>query len=172
MSVDLTSTQNFPEVVNGTLRMRGDRILVEPIDWDASKTIIAIRRGDPVRGKALAVGPGIYPVSKRIPIEGGRKTRVEFSTRFRPTEVKVGDILELGGLNIFDGKGYQFPKVVVNGVSCIIVTERDVAGIRDDFSEREAAEMLTGSWPPRPAHGNCSCGIPARFCTTDHTNGG
>ena len=77
----------------------------------------------------LAVGPGIHPVSKRIKSHDGQKQRIEFSKRFRPTEVKVGDTVELGGLNIFGGNGYDFPEVMVNGEKCLIVTERDVAGV-------------------------------------------
>jgi co-chaperonin GroES (HSP10) len=119
------------EVINGTPRMLGDRILLKPLDWDASKTIIAIRHGRPVRGEVVAVGPGIHPVSKRTNLPNGQK-RVDFSKRFRPTEVKVGDIVELGGLNQFDGQGYQFPEVVVNGHTHIVVTERDVCGVRTD----------------------------------------
>lgn len=120
------------EVVNGSLRMLGDRLLVKPLDWDASQVVIAIRRGRPVRGKVLAVGPGIHPVSKRTNLPNGKR-RIDFSKRFRPTEVKAGDIVELGGLNVFDGQGYAFPEVVVNGQHCIICTERDVCIVRDDL---------------------------------------
>lgn len=120
------------EIVNGTLRLLGDRILFRPLEWDASKIVIAIRHGRPVRGEVIAVGPGIHPVSKRTKLGDGRQ-RIDFSKRFRPTEVKPGEIVELGGLNIFDGKGYQFTEVIYNGELCLICAERDIAGVRDDL---------------------------------------
>lgn len=124
-------------IIFGALRMRGDRILLKPLDWNGAPVhgegtrIHVVRSGRPVRGMVVAVGPGIHPVSKRIKSADGKKQRIEFSKRFQPTEVRVGDVLELGGLNIFDGTGYQFPEVTVNGELHIIVTERDVAGVRE-----------------------------------------
>lgn len=108
------------------LRMRGDRILLKPLPWEPSKIIEVVRHGRALRGEVMAIGPGIYPVSKRVNLADGRR-RVEYSRHFRATEVKVGDIVELGGLNIFDGKGYQFPEVLVGNETMLIVTERDVA---------------------------------------------
>jgi co-chaperonin GroES (HSP10) len=119
------------EIVNGTLRMTGDRILLKPLDWDASKTVIAIRHGRPVRGEVVAVGPGHNPLKYKANAMG-RKGLIDYSKHFRPTEVKPGDIVELGGLNQFDGQGYQFPEVVLNGVTHIICSERDVCIVRDD----------------------------------------
>lgn len=120
------------ELVNGSLRMLGDRVLLRPLDPDWKSSLIVIRHGRAVRGEVLAIGPGLHPVSKRVK-ESPTRQRIEFSRHFRPTQVRVGEIVELGGLNIFDGKGYQFPEVIVNGVNCIIVTERDVAIVRDDL---------------------------------------
>jgi co-chaperonin GroES (HSP10) len=120
------------EIINGTLRMTGDRILLKPMDWDASKTIIAIRHGRPVRGEVVAVGPGHNPI-KYKPNAMGKKAKMDYSPHFRPTEVKVGDIVELGGLNAYDGKGYQFTEVVYNGLTHIICQERDVVIVRDDL---------------------------------------
>lgn len=117
------------EVVNGSLRMLGDRILLKPLAWDTNTLVHAIRQGRPVRGEVIAIGPGIHPVSKRTRLADNRQ-RIDFAKRFQPTEVKPGDVVELGGLNIFDGKGYDFPEVIVNGVKHIIVTERDVCGVR------------------------------------------
>jgi co-chaperonin GroES (HSP10) len=112
------------------LRMRGDRILLRPMKWEPSKIIEVVRQGRALRGEVVAIGPGIYPVSKRVTQADGRK-RVEYSKHFRPTEVKVGDVVELGGLNIFDGKGYQFTEVLVGSETMIVCTERDVAGVVD-----------------------------------------
>jgi co-chaperonin GroES (HSP10) len=119
------------EVIIGQLRMLGDRILLKPLEWDTNTTIHAIRHGRPVRGEVIAIGPGLHPVSKRTKLADGRQ-RIDFAKRFQATEAKPGDVVELGGLNIFDGKGYEFPEVIVNGVKHLIVTERDVCGIRSD----------------------------------------
>lgn len=109
------------------LRMRGDRILLRPLKWEPSKILEVVRHGRALRGEVVAIGPGIYPVSKRI--NQGQYKRIEFSRHFRPTEVKVGDVVELGGLNQFDGAGYQFTEVVVGNEALLICTERDVAGV-------------------------------------------
>jgi co-chaperonin GroES (HSP10) len=124
------------EVVNGTLRMRGDRILLKPLEWEGREVhgegtkIAVVRQGRPVRGVVVAIGPGIHPVSKRVK-ESATRQRIEFSKRFQPTEVKVGQKIELAGLNVFDGAGYQFPEVIVNGEMHLIITERDVAAVHD-----------------------------------------
>lgn len=134
------------EIVNGSLRMMGDRILLKPMDWDASKTIIAIRHGRPVRGEVIAVGPGHHPI-KYKPGDGGKRALMDYSKRFRPTEVQPGDIVELGGLNAYDGNGYAFTEVLFNGVLHLICQERDVCIVRDDlrgdqFTAAERARIV------------------------------
>lgn len=119
-------------VINGPIRMLGDRILLKPLDWDASKTIIAIRHGRPVRGEVIAVGPGHHPIKYKRN-EKGPKGLMDYSKRFRPTEVQPGDIVELGGLNAYDGQGYPFVEVLYNGKPHLICSERDVAIVRDDL---------------------------------------
>lgn len=116
------------EIINGTVRLLGDRVLLRPLEWDASKIIIAIRHGRPVRGEVMAVGPGHNPIKYRE-----KRSKMDYSKHFRPTQVKVGEIVELGGLNIFDGKGYQFEEILYNGARCLICTERDIAIVRDDM---------------------------------------
>lgn len=125
------------EIINGTLRMLSDRLLLKPLDWDASKTIIAIRYGRPVRGEVIAVGPGHHPI-KYKPNAQGKRGLMDYSKRFQRTEVKPGDIVELGGLNQYDGKGYQFTEVIYNGVPHLICQERDVCIVRDDLRQLQA----------------------------------
>lgn len=129
------------EIVQGTLRMLGDRILLKPLDWDASRTIIAIRHGRPVRGEVIAVGPGCYPNRYRTGKKDGKDYRKSYATKgFRPTEVKPGDIIELGGLNIFDGQGYIYQEVVIGTETHLIVSEKDVAGVRDDVTPQKRSQ--------------------------------
>ena len=105
------------------VRMLGDRILLKPLKWEPSKIIEVVRHGRALRGEVMAIGPGHNPLKYKK--ERGRKL-MDYSKRFRPTEIQVGDIVELGGLNIFDGKGYEFPEVVVGNETMLICTERDV----------------------------------------------
>lgn len=116
------------------LRMLHDRILLKPMDWDASKTIIAIRHGRPVRGVVVAIGPGAHRKKYKAGPKGPRSL-MDYSRHFTPTELKVGDIVELGGLNVFDGEGYAFPEVYVGNEKHIVVQEADVAIVRDDLRE-------------------------------------
>jgi co-chaperonin GroES (HSP10) len=125
------------EIVNGTLRLLSDRILLKPLDWQgeevhgAGSRLVVVRSGRPLRGVVIAVGRGHHPVSKRTNLGDGRR-RVEYSKHFRPTEVKPGDVVELGGLNVFDGKGYQFVEILYNGEKHLICSERDVCIVRED----------------------------------------
>ena len=131
------SIEPTPEIVTGTLRMLQDRLLIKPLDWNgeqvhgADSRIIVMRDGRPVRGTVVAVGPGRHPFIRKGRTNDGRHTRVTESKRFQPTEVKVGDVVELGGLNQYDGKGYQFQRIVYNGEPHLICSERDVCGVRE-----------------------------------------
>jgi len=115
------------------LRPLGDRILVKPLAWDASRTIIAIRQGRPVRGIVKAVGPGCHP-KKFQRNDKGQRVSFEYAKRYQPTEVKVGEVVELGGLNIFGGAGYMFPEVIVGGEVHLLCQEADVCLVRDDLA--------------------------------------
>ncbi len=127
------------EIINGSLRMLGDRILLKPLEWDASKIIIAIRHGRAVRGEVITTGPGKWVTRTVTGKRDGKDYRKRYETKaFQKTEVKPGDIVELGGLNIFDGKGYMFPEVLVGTERYIIVQEADVAIVRDDLMVRPA----------------------------------
>lgn len=105
-------------------RPTGDRILLKPLAWEPSKIIEVVRHGRPLRGEVMAIGPGHHPAKYKH--RNGKKL-MDYSRLFRPTEVKVGDIVELGGLNIFDGKGYDFTEVIVGNEAMVVCTERDVA---------------------------------------------
>ena len=123
-------------VINGTMRMTSDRILLKPLDWSgedvhgAGSVIAVVRSGRALRGIVAAIGPGHYPSTKRTKRPDGR-VNVGESKHFRPTEVKVGDVVEIGGLNAFDGAGYQHTEVLYNGEKHLICSERDVAVVRE-----------------------------------------
>lgn len=105
------------------IRPLGDRIIVKPLDWEASKIVIAIREGRPVRGRVLAVGPGAH--RKKY-----SKDRSSYQLgEFIPMTVKVGDIVNWGGLNVFDGRGYSFDEIIWGTERCLVITEKDVAFI-------------------------------------------
>lgn len=127
------------EIVNGVLRMIGDRILVKPLPWEGESVhgkdsrVHVVRNGRPLRGLVIAVGPGHNPI-KYKPNAQGKRGLMDYSRHFRPTEVKPGDIVELGGLNQYDGKGYQFTEVIYDGEPHVICSERDVCIVRDDLA--------------------------------------
>lgn len=101
---------------------RGDRIILKPLKWEPSKIIECVRFGRPVRGEILAIGPGAY--RKKYNKDRSKVWETEV---FVPTSLKVGDIVELGGLNIFDGQGYSFQDVMWGDEKCLIIQEQDVA---------------------------------------------
>jgi co-chaperonin GroES (HSP10) len=111
-------------------RPLGDRILLRPLKWEPSKILEVVRYGRTLRGEVMAIGPGMHPIKYRPHPDGKRKI-ADYRKRFQPVEVKVGDIVELGGLNVFDGQGYAFPEVMVGGETMVICSERDVAGVVD-----------------------------------------
>jgi co-chaperonin GroES (HSP10) len=108
-------------------RPLGDRILLRPLKWEPSKILDVVRHGRALRGEVMAIGPGHNPL--KYGTRSDKTKKMDYSKHFRPVDVKVGDVVELGGLNVFDGQGYQFPEVIVGTETMIIVTERDIAGV-------------------------------------------
>lgn len=119
-----TTMQSSPEVVVGRLRMLRDKLLIRPLDFEPSKIVATVRHGRPVRGVVVEVGPGTYPNRYSKDRSKTWKSKV-----FVPTQVKPGDVVELGGLNIYDGSGYLFPEVIVGGIKHLIIQEADVVGV-------------------------------------------
>jgi len=126
-----------PDIVaqGETLRPLRDGILLEPLDWQPSHVIDLVRFGRPLRGIVRAVGPGAYEkrYDYKIDDKTGRRERtaVRDTAIFRPTQVHVGDTVELGGLNIFSGEGYRFQDVMVDGKTHLLCREADVCGVTD-----------------------------------------
>ena len=104
-----------------------DQIVIEPLEWRPSDIINVVYWGKPLRGRVLAVGPGKYPTRYNGP--KGKRTKAWDSKHFVPTEVKVGDLIELGGLEI---GGYLFETFRWGTKTCVLCSERDVTGIVED----------------------------------------
>lgn len=136
MSTGVTFAPSADILPAGTkLRMMRDRLLLRPLDWEPSKIITVIRSGRPLRGEVVAVGPGrLYRRYKPHPTDSRKRQYVE-TNHFIPTQVRPGDIVELGGLNVYDGLGYSFPQITIGTETFVICQEQDVAGV----VEREAA---------------------------------
>jgi co-chaperonin GroES (HSP10) len=113
-----------------TIRPLRDKILVRPLAWEPSKILEVVRHGRPLRGEVIAVGPGSHPKKYKAGPKGPRSL-MDYSKYFQPTEVKPGDIVELGGLSTFDGAGYAFTEIVHGTETLLICSENDVCGIVD-----------------------------------------
>jgi co-chaperonin GroES (HSP10) len=105
------------------IRPLGDRIIVEPLEWSPS-FLAVVYRGKPLRGIVRAAGKGCYP--KRYNGPKGQRSKSWDSRAFRATEVKVGDTVELGGLEI---GGYLFPTIRWGDKEMIVAREEDICGV-------------------------------------------
>lgn len=103
----------------------GDRIFVRPLPGLTSSLVHVVHHGKALRGTVVAVGPG-YREKRRYKNSRGEVYKSGETGRVTPTEVKVGDVVELGGKEI---GGYQFPRVNIGNVEHIICQERDVTMI-------------------------------------------
>jgi hypothetical protein len=103
------------------IRPLRDVTIFQPLGWRPSTLIPVIWHGRPLRGKVLAIGPGTYP--KRYNGRKGVRTASWDSKVFRPCEVKVGDEIELGGLEL---KGYLFQTFRWGSIECVMCREEDV----------------------------------------------
>lgn len=113
--------------VSGTIRPLRDQIVVKPMPPALSQTIAADWNGEPVRGKVVAVGPGKWPnIHTRFHKDGKEVRTVRKATHFRPTEVKIGDVVQLGGMSL---GGYLWNHIMVDGEDHIICMEADVCGV-------------------------------------------
>ena len=115
-----------------TIRCRHDHIIVEPLEVDhgipalSALGFVVRENGRPVRGIVRAVGPGHYPRRYDHP-DKHRRTRTWRSRSFQPTEVKVGDVVELGAAQ--GTRGYDFQTLLWGDKVHVICREADVAGV-------------------------------------------
>ncbi len=118
------------------LRPLRDVMIVEPLDGNLSAIIHVINECKPVRGIVRAIGPGVYPFvyldsnGDRLPDHrrSGRK-KLTNSPTFVPTTVKVGDTVNLGGL---EQNGYSFDTFYHGEKLMLMCREADVAGVEAD----------------------------------------
>ncbi len=104
-----------------------DQIVLEPLPWPFSDVLEVVYSGRPLRGKVRAVGPGVY--EKKYNGPKGKRTKSWDSKHLRPCDVKVGDIVQLGGLSI---DGYLFQTFRWGNKEMVICRENDVTGIETD----------------------------------------
>lgn len=99
-----------------------DQIVVEPLKWSPSDIIDVVYWGKPLRGIVRAAGPGCYP--KRYNGRRGQRTKWWDAKCFRPCDVKVGDVVELGGLEL---QGYLHMSFRWGNKEMVMCREEDVA---------------------------------------------
>lgn len=111
---------------DASIRPLRDTLFVLPLDAKMSAIIDVVHEERPLRGIVTSVGPGLYP--KRYDHrEKHRRTKMyQYQRGFRPTTVKVGDLVELGGR---EQGGYNFQTVYIGDTMHIICREEDVTGI-------------------------------------------
>jgi len=114
------------------IRLLRDQIIVEPLPVDHSRVLAIIEYTKPLRGIVKAVGPGHFPWKYDSP-DKHRRTKMWRSKTFQPTEVKIGDIVELGGYGEDDRgglhRGYAFQQFYWGDKMHIICREADVGCI-------------------------------------------
>lgn len=112
------------EFVSAKQRVRPlrDHIVLEPLEWQPSEIVDVAYAGKPLRGIVRAIGPGVYP--KKYDGPKGKRTKTWDSKAFRPCDVKVGDVVELGGLEI---GGYLHPTFRWGSKEMVLCREEDVA---------------------------------------------
>ena len=108
------------------IRPLRDQLIVEPIPWPFSDIIEVVYTGRPLRGIVRAVGPGHYRKIYNGP--KGARSKTWDSRYFTPCDVKVGDIVQLGGLDL---GGYLFQTVRWGDTEMVVCSERDVTGIEE-----------------------------------------
>jgi co-chaperonin GroES (HSP10) len=108
------------------LRPLRDRMVVKPLPWKPSAIIeIAGDKRKTLRGEVVAIGPG-QRQKRYYRNANGEIYKMGETGRVIPSEVKVGDVVELGGLEI---NGYGFPEIVIGTERFIVCQEQDVAGV-------------------------------------------
>lgn len=128
------------------IRPLRDQIVLEPLDWEPSKIIAVAYFGKPLRGIVRAAGPGCYRLQYQDSITGdwsftvpkGRRKAMRSSNVFRPCDVKVGDVVELGGLEI---GGFLHMTIRWGAKEMVVCREEDVAIVDDEATFHESTRF-------------------------------
>lgn len=110
------------------IRCRRDYLIVEPLAAALSPNLQIVEHTRPVRGLVKAVGPGVYPKKYDHP-DKHKRTKMWESKVFQATEVKVGDIVELGGIEF---GGYSFQTFLWGDKVHLVCREADVSGVIEE----------------------------------------
>lgn len=108
------------------IRPLRDQIIVEPLQMDHGTSLEVVYRGKALRGTVLAVGPGHYP--RRYNGPKGKRSKAWDAKCFQPCDVKVGDIVDLGGQEL---GGYLFQTIRWGSKEVVICREADVCVVRE-----------------------------------------
>lgn len=150
------------EMVGSSERLRPlrDQIVVRPLPWTPSRTIQIA--GDTQRtlrsGTVVATGPGVHPWRYNH-----NRSKRWLSKAFRPTAVKVGDVVHLGGPT--QDSDWMFPTIIMDGALHIICRDEDVCLIVDCNCTAPIDPVThieyhalgcPGSKPQEQAHGRAS----------------
>ena len=135
-SARITHESNTAIPAEAKLRPLRDQIIIEPLAVVLSKIIVTVEKTKPLRGIVKAAGPGCYPKCYDHP-DKHKRTRMWDSEVFRPTQVKVGDVVELGG---YEFRGYAFQTFMWGKVRHLICREEDVSCIIDGLTAEQARE--------------------------------
>lgn len=120
--------------VSGKVRPKEDWLIVKPLPPNLSQTIAANWNGEAVRGKVIAAGPGKYPNIHTKGFRPGKDGKpeqfrtVRKSKVFVPTEVKPGEVVQLGGMDI---GGYLWKHLILDGEDHIWCMEADVCFVEE-----------------------------------------
>lgn len=99
------------------LRPLRDQLIVEPLDGAYSALLIVIDESKPIRGIVRAAGPGVYPI-RYDHAEKGKRTKMWWGKKFRPCDVKVGDIVSF--------EPFERQSLYWGTVFCLVLREEDV----------------------------------------------
>ena len=111
------------------IRCLRDHIVVEPLEIDHGTMLQLVYRGQPVRGRVLGVGPGAF--HKKYDGPKGKRSKSWDSTQFTPCDIKRGDLVDLGGLEL---GGYLFTRIIWGSTDVVTAREADIAIVFDEVT--------------------------------------
>ena len=99
-----------------------DHVVIQPLEIDHGTMLALVYRGQPVRGRVLAVGRGCY--HKKYDGRKGQRSKSWDSKHFTSCDIRVGDLVDLGGLEL---GGYLFTRIIWGQLDVVMAREADIA---------------------------------------------